>query len=129
MRKRVMAAALVNDRSRRLRPMLAVLLGLLVLAAASAAKAQLALPMGDPQAGRDFALQACSVCHVVAPEQRVPPRIARAVSFRTIANTEGMNGMKLQALLGHPHPIMPNLILTPEETADVIAYILSLRGR
>jgi hypothetical protein len=27
-----------------------------------------------------------------------------------------------------PHPTMPNLVLSPEETDNVIAYILSLRG-
>ena len=77
--------------------------------------------------GRDFALQACSVCHIVAPGQLTPPRISNAVSFRSIANTTGMNEMKLQAILSTPHAIMPNLILTPEEAADVITYVMSLR--
>lgn len=108
-------------------PTLAALAAFLALAAAPAG-AQLALPSGDPETGRAFALEACSVCHLVAPGQRTPPRIARAVSFRAIANTEGMNGMKLQTILSTPHPVMPNLILSPEEAADVIAYILSLRG-
>lgn len=108
-------------------PLLLALAGLAALASAPA-RAQLALPPGDPQAGRAFALEACSVCHVVAPEQRVSPRVASAVTFRRIANTEGMTGMKLQAILSTPHRIMPNLILSPEEAANVIAYILSLRG-
>lgn len=95
----------------------------------SSAQAQLALPPGNPEAGRAFALEACSVCHVVAPGQRVSPRIANAVPFQRIANTEGMNGMKLQAILSTPHRVMPNLILTPQEAADVIAYILTLRHR
>ena len=77
--------------------------------------------------GRAFALQACSVCHIVAPGQLTPPRISNAVSFRSIANTTGMNEMKLQAILSTPHAIMPNLILTPEEAADVITYVMSLR--
>lgn len=108
-------------------PWLFVLIVVAGLASAPA-RAQLALPPGDPQAGRAFALEACSVCHVVAREQRVSPRIASAVTFRQIANTEGMSGMKLQAILSTPHRIMPNLILTPEEAANVIAYILTLRG-
>jgi mono/diheme cytochrome c family protein len=108
---------------------IAASLGLLALAASLPAWAQLALPPGDVNRGRSFALQACSVCHVVAPEQLAPRRIARQPAFSAIANAEGMNGMKLQAILSTPHPIMPNLILTPEEAADVIAYILSLRRR
>jgi mono/diheme cytochrome c family protein len=93
------------------------------------AMAQLMLPKGDVQAGRAFALEVCSVCHVVAPTQLTPPRIANAVTFQTIANAEGMTGMKLQAILSTPHAVMPNLILTPGEAADVIAYIMSLRTR
>jgi mono/diheme cytochrome c family protein len=106
-----------------------IALALLLVGASHAARAQLALPNGDVEKGRAFALEACSVCHVVAPQQRTPPRIANAVSFRSIANTEGMTGMKLQAILSTPHAVMPNLILTPEEAADVIAYIMSLRNR
>jgi mono/diheme cytochrome c family protein len=102
---------------------------LLAPAAGGHAQAQLALPPGDVRHGRDFALQTCSVCHVVAPEQLSPRRVARAPSFSAIANVEGMNGMKLQAILSSPHAVMPNLILTPEEASDVITYILSLRRR
>ena len=100
----------------------------LALIAVVAASAQMALPSGNIEAGRAFALQACSICHVVAPNQLTPPRISNAVPFRAIANARGMNGMKLQAILTTPHAVMPNLILTPEEAADVIAYILSLRS-
>lgn len=112
-----------------LRYLLAAGLAAGLAAATSSAHAQLALPSGNPEAGRAFALEACSVCHVVAPGQRVSPRIANAMPFQRIANTEGMNGMKLQAILSTPHRVMPNLILTPQEAADVIAYILTLRQR
>lgn len=102
---------------------------LLALTVSVAAHSQLALPPGDVRHGREFALQTCSVCHVVAPEQLSPRRVARAPSFSAIANSEGMNGMKLQAILSSPHAVMPNLILTPEEASDVITYIMSLRRR
>jgi hypothetical protein len=46
-----------------------------------------------------------------------------------ISNTRGITATALRAFLTTSHPKMPNLILTPEETADVIAYILSLRER
>lgn len=129
MRQRVTATARTGERAALPRLLLAAMLGLLLLLAASASRAQLALPPGDPKRGKDFALQACSVCHLVAPEQLAPRRIARQPSFQAIANAEGMNAMKLQALLTTPHPIMPNLILTPEEASDVIAYIMTLRRR
>ena len=122
-------AAADSDHRRWLRMGLAALGLALALAAALPARAQLALPPGDARHGREFALQACSVCHVVAPEQLAPPRIARQLSFRAIANAEGMNAMKLQAILSTPHAVMPNLILTPEEASDVITYIMSLRRR
>ena len=40
-----------------------------------------------------------------------------------------MTGTALTVWLRTSHPTMPNLQLTPAETADVIAYIESLRGR
>jgi len=107
----------------------AVLVLLLALAAGLPARAQLALPPGDLRHGRNFALQTCSVCHLVSPEQLSPRRLALAPSFSALANAEGMNAMKLQAILSTPHAVMPNLILTPEEASDVITYILSLRRR
>jgi hypothetical protein len=33
----------------------------------------------------------------------------------------------LRAFFQTPHPKMPNLILTPDQSADVIAFLLSLR--
>lgn len=45
------------------------------------------------------------------------------------ANIRGITATALRAFLTRSHPKMPNLMLTQEETADVIAYILSLRNR
>lgn len=93
------------------------------------ADAQTPYAGGDPQAGRAFALETCTPCHVVASDQLAPQRFATAPDFRAIANTKGMTGTSIAAFLRSPHPTMPNLILSPEETRDVIAYILSLRTR
>lgn len=84
---------------------------------------------GDPATGRAFALQTCTPCHLVAPDQLSPPRFAKAPSFDAIANTLAMTASALHAFLASPHPTMPNLILSPQETDDVVAYILSLRHR
>ena len=69
---------------------------------------------GDIAAGPSFAREACSACHVLeAEQQRTPKRIFIGPGFRYIANRPGM----------------PTPIVTPEQMADVIAYILSLRSK
>lgn len=93
--------------------------------AASAAAGQ-DLP-GDPLAGREFALQACAPCHQVVADQE-SARFSVAPSFLDVANTVGMTPMALNVWLQRPHPTMPNLMLSPEETADVVSYIWGLRG-
>jgi cytochrome c2 len=82
---------------------------------------------GDAAAGRAFAREACNSCHIVEPTNVSPRIIAIGPNFQDIANTNGMTATALRVFLTSSHPKMPNLILTPEETADVIAYILSLR--
>ena len=84
---------------------------------------------GDAAAGYAFAHQACSACHVVEAEQQAPRLLVIGPAFRDIANTRGMTATALRVFLTTSHPKMPNLILTPDEIADVGAYILSLRGR
>jgi cytochrome c len=84
---------------------------------------------GDRAKGRAFALQVCTPCHRVSPDQLSPQRFATAPGFRAIANTRGMTETSLHAFLSSPHPSMPNLILSQKEQDDVIAYILSLRNR
>ena len=80
-------------------------------------------------AGHAFAREACNSCHIVEAEQRSPRLLSVGPAFRDIANTPGVTAIALRAFLTSSHPRMPNLILTPKETADVIAYILSLRDR
>jgi cytochrome c len=104
----------------------AVFIILGVAAFAAAAQAQGA---GDATAGRRFALQVCTPCHVVASDQVSPQRLAIAPDFTAIAKIPAMTETALHAFLASPHPSMPNLILTPQEQDDVIAYVLSLRAR
>ena len=66
---------------------------------------------------------------MVEAKQRAPRLIVIGPAFRDIANTRGITATSLRVFLTTSHPKMPNLILTPEESADVIAYILSLRAR
>src|SRR6516165_7517524 len=84
---------------------------------------------GDGAAGRIFAREACITCHVVEPGNASPRVVAIGPDFRDIANTKGMTATALRVFLTTSHPKMPNLILAPEQIADVSAYILSLRER
>jgi mono/diheme cytochrome c family protein len=101
----------------------AVLLAAAVAATVFGAKAQ----DGDIRAGHAFAREACRACHMVDPEARAPRRIDIGPAFRDIANARGMTATSIRVFLTTSHPKMPNLILTPDEIADVSAYILSLR--
>ena len=58
-----------------------------------------------------------------------PRKWVASGGFQDIANTNGMTATALRVFLTTSHPKMPNLILTPEELADVTAFILSLRER
>ena len=85
---------------------------------------------GDTATGHSFARATCSACHVVDAEHERPPRrIYIAPGFRNIANRPGMTATALRVFLTTSHPKMPNPIVTPEQMADVIAYILSLRSK
>jgi cytochrome c2 len=91
------------------------------------ALAQDPLTGGDPGTGARFARETCTPCHVVSQQQLSPTRFALAPSFEQIARSEGITATALYAFLTTPHDLMPNLVLQPDEAADVIAYILSLR--
>jgi len=76
-----------------------------------------------------YAREVCSPCHAVTAEQASQRMIVVAPDFQSIANTGGMSATALRAFLQIPHPKMPNLILTSDQSADVIAFLMSLRDR
>jgi mono/diheme cytochrome c family protein len=86
-------------------------------------------------AGRQLALQVCSVCHVVAPNQEFAPRLdQRTPSFEEIANKPNMSAEFLRKFISTTHwdeqaiPMtMPNPMLIDEQITQVSSYILSLR--
>jgi len=81
---------------------------------------------GDPAAGATLAREVCAQCHLVAEDQLIDPAVGP--SLLEVAQHPGTTELSLRAFLQTPHATMPNLILTPEETDDVIAYLLSLKG-
>ena len=78
--------------------------------------------------GLEYATKACSDCHAVAPGQRTSPQ-PKAPSFQSVADTPGMTDMAINVWLHTSHPTMPNLILNADQTADLAAYIRTLRTK
>ena len=94
------------------------------LLAATLAAAQ---EQGDPERGYAYAETNCSECHEVrrghfdSPWPESPP-------FEDIANATGMTEIALFAFFRTSHPNMPNLIVPPDDIADLTAYLLSMRN-
>jgi mono/diheme cytochrome c family protein len=82
---------------------------------------------GDAASGRQVASRLCSSCHRVLPmtfsDDADPP------SFQSVANLPSTTGYSLNVFLHSNHNNMPDLILSSTESADVIAYILSLKKK
>jgi mono/diheme cytochrome c family protein len=78
---------------------------------------------GDPAGGQKLATQLCTACHIVGTENvgsdAAPP-------FPVIARNPDMTLSELHAWAGPAHPVLPNLALTPEQIADINAYLDSL---
>ncbi len=96
------------------------------------AGAQTPAPRPAAQAGHLLAQRVCGACHIVAANQDLSPLVPNyGPSFFDVARRPATTAGTLQAFLSHPHPLgnMPYPALTPAQTADVSAYILSLRSR
>ena len=94
-----------------------------VLLAALAAPAQAV--SADPDNGVMLARHWCAACHIVADDQargtdNVP-------TFSAIANKPGFEAGALARFLRDPHPKMPDMQISNAESADIAAYIASLR--
>src|SRR5690349_4807451 len=65
----------------------------------------------------------CKACHVIAPNGAGTANAAP--DFVQVANMPSTTALSLKVFLRTSHPSMPNLVLTPEQTDDVVNYILS----
>ena len=94
------------------------------LAALLAALPALAQEPGSPAAGSELAMQLCSNCHIVGTERAgsdvAPP-------FPILAKEPGVTLTELHGWSGPMHPVLSNLALTPQQIADINAYLDSLR--
>jgi mono/diheme cytochrome c family protein len=83
---------------------------------------------GDAEQGLALSRQLCAECHLIAAG-KATPRQEKVPDFHAIADMPGVGERSLHVFLSTTHGKMPNLVLTQPEQDDVIAYILSLRGR
>ena len=81
---------------------------------------------GDAVAGEKMARGLCAQCHWVAEDQKHFP-VEDAPAFQDLAENPAITELALRAFFQTPHRSMPNLMLSPQETDDIISYILSLR--
>jgi mono/diheme cytochrome c family protein len=96
----------------------ASLLSILAVAMPAAAQEE-----GDPVAGQELATQLCTACHIVGTE-RVGSDVAPP--FPVIAKNPAMTLTQLHAWVDPAHPVLPDLALTPEQIADINAYLDAL---
>jgi cytochrome c len=95
-------------------------IGLIVLDGAGNAKA-------DTARGLVLAEQWCSQCHGVRPnEASANPK---SPTFPAIAAEPSMTETALRVFLRTPHSTMPNIMLKPDDTDDIVDYLLSLKPR
>ena len=117
-----MARSMNNNRPRA--GFVAALVGLACGATSVAAQP---VAEGDAAQGRQTAERLCTSCHVseVSSSASVP---AGVPTFRTIANKPDQTAERVVGMMIDPHPPMPNVRLTREELADIVAYLQSLRS-
>jgi mono/diheme cytochrome c family protein len=99
----------------------AAMVGLSMLATQAAAQ-----EIGRPNVGLQRAREVCAECHAVEAWQDRSPN-ENAPRFAVVASVPGMTAIALNAMLNTSHRTMPNIMLTADERADIIAYILSLK--
>lgn len=82
---------------------------------------------GNSSRGLNYARAHCAECHgVETMADDFSPNVD-APDFSVVANTPGMTERAVRVWLQTSHPTMPNLIIAPEDSDDLAAYIVSLR--
>jgi cytochrome c len=96
---------------------------LLLVRLHSAAGATLSLESAI--AGHRLADAWCKECHAIDAGTAGTARAAP--DFAAIANQPSTTALSLKVFLRSNHASMPNLVIAPGETNDLVNYILSLR--
>jgi mono/diheme cytochrome c family protein len=82
-----------------------------------------ALP-ADAAHGEALAKRWCASCHIVTNDQT--RGADNAPAFASIAKIPGFSAEKVAQFLMDPHPKMPDMQLSRDETRDLGAYIATL---
>ncbi len=82
---------------------------------------------GDASRGEALAEKWCADCHEVAPGSR-GPTWSEVPTFQAVADDPAVTETALRAFLQTPHQNMPDLRPTAEQSDDLVAYILGLKG-
>ena len=84
----------------------------------------------DVKRGRDLALLICTACHVVGPDQPLPPRLVPpGPDFHSIANRPATTAQALHEFLVVPHGRMPSIPLADYQINPLVSYLISLRDQ
>jgi cytochrome c len=67
----------------------------------------------------------CKTCHAI--EATSGGTSNPAPDFVAVANLPSTTALSLKVFLRSNHPSMPNIVLTPGQTDDLVSYILSLK--
>ncbi|MGD0634121.1 MAG: cytochrome c [Beijerinckiaceae bacterium] len=117
---------------------LALLLGIAIIGGPAAGQAQQHDNHGSPGLGLAVALNVCTSCHIVMPDQEFPPIFdgpPKPPTFSEIANRPDVTEESLRNFISTTHssmtmPVrMPNPELTDDQIKNVISFILSLRKK
>lgn len=84
-----------------------------------------ALGSDSATSGHQLAEAWCKACHAI--EANTAGTSNRAPDFARVADQPSTTALALKVFLRTSHPSMPNLVLTPEQTDDIVNYILSLK--
>ena len=98
---------------------------LLFLVAAASAMPAATVAGADAVRGGAMAERWCAACHVVSAGQTRGS--TQAPPFSEIAGKPGFDAARLALYLLLPHPRMPDMNMSREEAADLVAYIASQR--
>lgn len=82
-----------------------------------------ALPPGNPEAGKQLVLNSCTSCHAPMDSAHASDQ-APPLSF--LAHDNKSDPRWVRAWLMDPHPPMPNIMLSRQQVADVMAYLATL---
>ena len=69
----------------------------------------------------------CKSCHQI--DANTTGTANAAPDFAAVANLPSTTELSLKVFLGSSHRNMPNLILKPEQTENLVSYILSLKRK